>query len=824
MPARAAWGRRARRGIHGVGDSLAVLQPDSEDLALRRLAVHKAAMAAVGAASDLPAALSGVLESLCLALGWDLGEAWTPDEDETELLLLARWSRDSAVVPPTGTTRFRRGEGLPGRVWLDGEPLVLRDLADGGVFVRDASGLRTALAFPVRSEESVVGVLLFFARHEATAPPELLEMLKAVGVTVGELLRRYAAEAAIRLSRARAQAMLESSLDGVVGVDHLGRLTDLNAAAERMFALRAEDVLGEPMAELIIPEAYRAAHQAAWERHLRTGESHMLGRRLELEALRSDGTTFPIEFALARIDEGSSPSFVAYVRDLTEAKADQQRLEQQIWVNQQLQELALAYGRERDRAALVALVVSSAERLTGASAVRFDDGPLASACEVEGALQVEVAVAGRVHGWLVLQPPDSAAFAESHRALAQGVAAHAAVALDNLWLYEELRESEARANAAVEVANDAARRKDEFIALLGHELRNPLSPMITALDLLRGDPAGALDLVQPVLERQARHLQRLVDDLLDVSRLERDKLSLEVAPILVSGVLELSMEVVGPLLAQREHDVHLEAEPDLWVSGDEQRLVQVVTNLLTNAARYTRSGGNVQITATRRDDDVVLTVADDGDGIDPGVLERIFEPFAQGARGIERSEGGLGLGLALVDQITRLHGGRTAIRTSEDGTSFEVILPRVSPPAGGPKPSAPKEAACQAGQRVLLVDDNIDAADLMGSALSRRGYEARVCYDGPSALSLLDGWRPDVCVLDIGLPVMSGYELAVRLRAELGPDVTLIAVTGYTQDSDRERSRAAGYDLHLAKPVSVRELVAAMEERRARVDDEAVTR
>jgi signal transduction histidine kinase/DNA-binding response OmpR family regulator len=379
------------------------------------------------------------------------------------------------------------------------------------------------------------------------------------------------------------------------------------------------------------------------------------------------------------------------------------------------------------------------------------------------------------------------------------------------------REAE-RARAVAETAN---RAKDEFLAMLGHELRNPLSPILTALQLLR--MRGAETREQAVIERQVGHLVRLVDDLLDISRVTRGKIELQRQPMELGAAVASGIEMARPLLEQRRQRLDLSVPPEgLLVEADANRLAQIVANLLTNAAKYSDPDSTITIAAERRGDVVRLSVRDEGVGIAPELLDRVFDIFFQEPQSIDRSKGGLGLGLAIVHNLVALHGGRVSARSEglARGSEFVVELPAlagddVALPTGRRSLVRANDElpVAAASKRVLIVDDNVDAADALAELLQSLGYEAKAAHDAFAALELAPSFRPDVCLLDIGLPVMDGYELAARLRSAslVGDDTRIIAVTGYGQDGDRRRARDAGFDAHVVKPVSLDALTRAME-------------
>jgi signal transduction histidine kinase/ActR/RegA family two-component response regulator len=357
-------------------------------------------------------------------------------------------------------------------------------------------------------------------------------------------------------------------------------------------------------------------------------------------------------------------------------------------------------------------------------------------------------------------------------------------------------------------ADEANRAKDEFLAMLGHELRNPLAPIVTALHLMRLRGGGMLERERAVIERQVSHLMRLVDDMLDVSRAVRGDLRLERVPVEMASVVADAIEVAGPLVEERRHKLTVTVpRTGLLIVADAERIAQVVTNLLTNAAKYTPSGGHITVLARADADQIVLEVSDDGAGIPPELLPVVFEAFTQGRQGLDRKQGGLGLGLAIARQLIVAHGGTIEARSAGpgQGTTMVVRLPRadVPSPAVGSSHDVAAHETRGARRRVLVVDDNPDAAELLSDALTEVGHEVLTAADAPSALQLVQSFKPDIAFLDIGLPVMDGYELARQLRRMSSLAVTpLVAVTGYAQDDDRRRAIASGFTEHLAKPLT----------------------
>jgi PAS domain S-box-containing protein len=371
----------------------------------------------------------------------------------------------------------------------------------------------------------------------------------------------------------------------------------------------------------------------------------------------------------------------------------------------------------------------------------------------------------------------------------------------------ERKQAEGRLRRSQEALLEADRRKDEFLATLAHELRNPLAPIRTAAQIL-GAPKLApaqLQWAQSVIQRQVGHMALLLDDLLDIARITRGKLELKTERVKLTDVVDSAVEAARPLLDGKHHSFVVSLPPEvLTLNADPLRLSQVLSNLLTNAAKYTDPGGHIALSSYVQDGVLCLSVQDDGIGMSPESLERIFEMFSQAEGASARSDGGLGIGLALVRGLVDLHGG-TVEAMSEGpgrGSKFMVRLPLAAsaPAAAGATENEPPITIV--GRRVLVADDNKDAADALAMLLELAGHEVRVAHGGRAALSLAQTFRPDVALLDIGMPELNGYEVAKELRREpWGSRMCLIALTGWGQDEDRQRAKDAGFDRHLTKPV-----------------------
>ncbi|MFO0849025.1 MAG: response regulator [Gemmataceae bacterium] len=436
----------------------------------------------------------------------------------------------------------------------------------------------------------------------------------------------------------------------------------------------------------------------------------------------------------------------------------------------------LASGRAEHLAGLDLPVPAAAGGLVRTAAVL----PLRARGRTLGVLTLAYGPSGRTHG-----PGDLA--------LADDLASRAAIALDNARLYREVQ--------------TADRQKNEFLSMLAHELRNPLAPIRNAVEVLRLRGVDQPDVrkAREMIDRQVTHMVRLVDDLLDVSRITRGKIQLRLDQVDLADVVGQAVEASRPLIDRAGHRLEVSLPDDpLVVTADPARLAQVLSNLLTNAAKYTDPGGSIRVTVGREGEEAAVRVRDTGVGIPPDMLSAVFDLFTQVDRTLDRSHGGLGVGLTLVRRLVELHGGTVLARSGGpgQGSEFEVRLPaRPSARVSAPDPRHPGLGRADR-LKVLLVDDNVDGAESLATLVELAGHEARVAHDGPAGLEAAVQMRPDVAILDIGLPGMDGYALARHLRSRSETcTAMLVAVTGYGRDEDRSLSREAGMDHHLVKPV-----------------------
>jgi signal transduction histidine kinase/CheY-like chemotaxis protein len=354
-------------------------------------------------------------------------------------------------------------------------------------------------------------------------------------------------------------------------------------------------------------------------------------------------------------------------------------------------------------------------------------------------------------------------------------------------------------------AEEAIRRRDQFLAMLGHELRNPLGAIVVAVEILHriGGPEGQKQ--RGIIERQSRHLARLVDDLLDVARVTSGKVVLHRAPLDLDDLVRRCLQAAEPSARAKSIQVGFQPSREpLTVEGDALRLEQVVSNLVVNAIKYSPARSAVQVSTHREGDDAVIRVADEGIGIAPELLDRIFDMFVQAESSLDRAEGGMGIGLTLVKSLVELHGGTVAVHSQGRGKGSEFVcrLPLPPGPVAVAEARAPA-AVARAPLRIVLVEDNADIRESLRDYLEALGYELWTAADGPSGLASILERRPQVALVDIGLPILDGYEVAQKVREKLGSDVRLVAVTGYGQAEDRQRALSAGFDEHMRKPLEL---------------------
>ena len=616
----------------------------------------------------------------------------------------------------------------------------------------------------------------------------------------------------------RMRSVVNHVVDGIISIDERGIVTTFNPAAERIFGYAREEVIGRNV-NMLMPEPYHGEHGGYIANYLRTGQAKIIGIGREVTGKRKDGSTFPMELAISVFRLGDRPHFTGIVRDITERKRAEEELRQAEERMRSVVDHVIDGIITIDEHGKVASFNPAAEKLFGFDSFEVlgrnvkmlmpepyhgqHDGYISNYLNTGHAKIIGIGreVVGKRKDGSTF--PMELAVSEFHIGSRRFFTGIVRDITDRKQLENELRQ---RVNDLAE----ADRQKNEFLAMLAHELRNPLAPMRNALHLMKmpGAESNMVTDARDMMERQMHHLVRLVDDLLDVSRIIRGKIELRLEVVDIAVAVKRAVETAQPVIDAHGHELVLSLPKDpLWVKVDLIRMAQVLSNLLTNAAKYTDQAGRIFLTAVREGDEVLVRIRDTGIGIAPELQPRIFDLFVQGDRSLARSQGGLGIGLTLVKRLVEMHEGDITVASAGlgHGSEFTVQLPaltqerastEIDPSSSNQRPSV------AARKRVLVVDDNVDAAESIGMILRVAGYDVRCVHDGHSALDAANAYLPDVVVLDIGLPGMSGYDVARQLRQR--PEfrrTPLVAVTGYGQEDDRLRSREAGIDYHLTKPV-----------------------
>lgn len=655
-------------------------------------------------------------------------------------------------------------------------------------------------------------------------------------------------------------AIVASSDDAIVSKTLEGRILSWNEGATRIFGYQPVEVIGESITIIIPPELHDEERQILDK--VRRGERV---DHFDTVRVTKDGRRLPISLTVSPVRDSRGVIIGAskVARDISERKHAELLLATQAAALARLSELSLrlwrsgtlAEGLEEMLAAAMKLLGAEKGQLqlldptTGVLTIRCQHGfaqPfLDSLREVTAADETACGRSLRDGERVIIEDIEADPRSEPLRPLARAAGYRAVISnplvgadgtrlgmvsvyfrsvhrpaeqeLRHLDLYlrhagdfvqrcrveEALRESE-------EALRNADRRKDEFLALLAHELRNPLAPIRYALAASNksGRTSGQQKHAEEVIERQVAHMSRLLDDLMDVSRITRGTLELKKCPTELTSVVGAAIETARPAIDLKRHTltVELPTQP-MRLEADTVRLAQVLSNLLINAARYTEPGGHIQLRAIQKDAEILISVRDDGIGIDADMMPRLFTMFARAPAALGHAEGGLGVGLSLVRGLIALHGGSVEARSEGigRGSEFLVWLPvgEVGRDAPHCETRLPDRRSCAGGLRILVVDDNRDAADTCATLLQVCGHDVRTAYTGRRALEVGDAFHPDALLLDIGLPDLDGYELAQRVRAApWGRGAALIAVTGWGQEEDRRRAFEAGFDHHLTKPIA----------------------
>jgi PAS domain S-box-containing protein len=759
--------------------------------------------------------------------------------------------------------------------------LVLADLLmaglDGFGLVRELRGDAATRAVPVivitglTEEAARIKALEAGANDFLIKPFSNRELLLRVSTHLEmAALRREGAE---REKEAYTRAILEGALEAVVATDARGHITFWNPQAERVFGRGREEAMGRAFAEVVLPHALRDGHNREMRRFLESGEAGALNRRVEVNALRRDGTSFPAELAMTPMRVGAAYAFTAFIRDISDRKWAERRLGVQHDVTR-----ALAESPSRDEAAVtvlraicegldwhfgVAWVVDPEQDRLRCIAVWHpaSDAAAPDQCDRERTLGRAEDLAGRV--WASARPewladvasdqsiggiawPANAGF-RAAMAFPVVLAGHVLGVMEffsrqvrqpeddvlqmmdaigaQVGQFYERKRAEEEVRASYEEARAANRAKDEFLATLSHELRTPLSAIVGWTHMLR---TGGLDSATTAraietIDRNARVQTQLISDILDVSRIVSGKLHLDVRPLELASTIAAALDTVRPSADAKGVTLESSLEPTaVPVSADPDRLQQVIWNLLANAIKFTPRGGRVELRLRRANSHAEIVVQDTGPGIPHAFLPHVFERFRQADGSSTRAHGGLGLGLAIVRHLVEAHGGTVRADNAALGTGsvFTVRLPVMGhepPAAAAPTAVTPADALARSmdleGLRILVVDDDADTRDMVAAILKSQGAEVEGAGSAADALAAIPRSRPHILVSDVEMPGQDGYELIRKVRrlpADEGGRIPAAALTAYARPEDRMRALMAGYQIHVPKPVQPAELVAVV--------------
>ena len=792
----------------------------------------------VSRASGLDEIYEAALQGLERALATDRASILLYDEDD--VMRFKAWHGLS-----DGYRHAVEGHSPWSRDTFDPKPVVVAD-TEADESLRDyrdlfrSEGIRALGFIPLLSRGRLIGKFMVYFDRPHALDGEELRLAQTIASHVAFAVERRRNEEKLALYR---EIFAHSSeAIAIIGLD--GEYVEQNTAHRRLVGYEDGELTGRTPAIHLGQEAFRDVVRVLAEEGI---------YRKDVVSITKSGEPLDLELsAFAVLDEAARPQcFVGLMRDIRSRKRTEETLQflagasaaldRSLEYDETVRRLAfLSVPRLGDWVILEVLdesgvlrpaavlhrdpalqetiarlhevlaaparaegarrVPSAPVRRTRATEVLGDvtaadprTGPLLQRLGLAAALAVPLRARGRVLGLLTLVS-SGRLYEERDLALAEDFANRGSMALDNARLYREAQESD--------------RRKEEFLAVLAHEIRNPMTPLLTCLELMRTGEGDAASLTRwrEIMERQVRNLTRLVDDLLDVSRVTRGKIELQKEGVDLATVVDRAVEIVRPLIQSRAIHLEISVEKGLTLEADPLRVEQILANLVHNAVKYTPEGGRVSVRGGREGRTISVLVEDDGLGIDPDLLPRLFDLFMQGSR----TSGGLGIGLTLVRTLVELHGGtvRASSAGPGKGSQFEVRLP-VGAAVAGQSPAIVRPSAPHSGvsRRILVVDDNEDAARLMGEVLRMRGHAVHLAHDAASAVALAAQIMPEIVLLDLGLPDQDGFEVAARLRHEVGlRECLLVAVTGYGQEHHRARSAEMGFSHHVVKPIDLDQL------------------
>ena len=895
-----------------------------------RLAVTEA----LGEGATLEEAACGVLRAVCENLSWDVGCLWIVNKEGTSLVCRESWHRPNVQVNEFMTDScdrtFKRGEGLPGRVWSESKSKWILEVAHDANFSRAVFAakvdLHSAFACPIIVGDQTLGVIEFLTKQLRQVDADLLEMMGTIAGNVGQFIERKSAEDELRRSERELADFFDNATIGLHWVGPDGIILKANQAELEMLGYNSKEYVGRRIADFhadeevigdILKRLFAGEKLVEYAARLRCKDGSIKDVLIDSSGLFQDGgfvhtRCFTRDVTERKLAEAVAREQVQRTRTILESITDAfwsvDREWRFVYVNHKAEELlgrkredllgknfweefAPAVGTEFEHAYHRAVAENVAitfeafypphdrwyevhaypspdglsvyfrddsQRRHAEAALRESEEKLRLLADTIPQLAWMAQPDGHIFwfnrqwyeytgkrpeqmegwGWQSVHDPEVLpnVIERWKHSIVSGEPFEMVFPLKGadeqfrpyLTRVNPLRDEEGSilywfgTNTDIsdikqmeEALRDADRRKDEFLAMLAHELRNPLAPLRSSLQILKlphVDTATVQE-TRDMMERQVDHLVRLVDDLLDVSRVMRGKIDLRREPVELATVLARAVETVQPLIETKGHRLEISLPPEsLLLDADPIRLTQILSNLITNAAKYTEANGHLWLIGSREEDQAVLRVRDNGIGIAPYMLPHVFELFVQVDQAASRSQGGLGVGLTLTKNLVEMHGGSVTAHSLGlgEGSEFVIRLPLPDQKNLIPqekRKQVQRKDAHPTGYKLLVVDDNKDAAKTLAMLLRIKGHEVQVAHDGLSALEAAKTFLPTMIFLDIGMPGMDGYEVAQHLQQMPGLEQTVLAaLTGWGQEEDRRRTEEAGFDHHLVKPLDGRQL------------------
>jgi PAS domain S-box-containing protein len=822
-------------------------------------------------------AIKSVLKAICEALQWDMGLFWAVDKEIESLRCVEVWhieGKDNSEFETLSQKyTFKQGEGLPGRVWASGRPAWIQDIVLDSNFPRATvaakDNIHGAFGCPLVIGNQMLGVIEFFSQEIREPDDALLELMGTIAGQIAQFMERVQSQEQLRDSEEELIDFFENATIGLHWVGPDGTILRANRAELELLGYDKEEYIGRKISEFHVendvicdiltrlqagqkltdyPSSLRCKdgsikdvlidsnvmwkderfiHTRCFTRDVTELRRTEQSLRFLADASASLATLVDYQGTLELVAGLAVPKFADWCAvDIVENDGSLRRLAV-VHVDPAKVQLAQEYNRcyPPDPGMLhgvpQVLRTGKPDMLTA-----IHDEMLVKGARDQGELRMLRELGFRSYMCVPLKGRDkligviSFVSAESERrytksdlSFAEELARRAGIAIENAQLYVELKERD--------------RRKDEFLATLAHELRNPLAPIRNGLQLLnmRGVDSETSENLLKIMERQVDHLVRLVDDLLNASRVMRGKIELRKEPVQLATIIAHAVETANLLIQSQDHQLTIDTPPEsLMLEADPVRLTQIIANLLANAAKYTEKGGHIWLTVKSQNGQGIISIRDNGIGVAPDMLPHIFELFVQADHATSRAQGGLGIGLTLVKNLVEMHGGKVEVHSSGlgKGSEFIVRLPLLTAksPTADFNHALEQPVLSVSGHRLLVVDDNVDSAKTLAALLRLKGHDVQTAFDGISAIEMAKQHRPQMIFLDIGMPGMDGYEVARRVRNDSDlKSIVLAAVTGWGQQEDRRRSAEAGFDHHLVKPLissDIEELLMNLETEKAK--------